>query len=154
MITAQTSSTRATFEIVRELSKALRRFQGEAVFCENITFTQFTILDFVALQGRLKLSELHELLKVEKSTTTRLVQPLFAKGLLARQRSPGDLRAVDLILTPEGRETHGRVWQCLDGLIGRVLAEMTEAEAGVVVRALAAFARSISNCCNDAACCG
>lgn len=154
MTAAQTDSTRATFELIRELSRALRRFQGEAIFCENVTFTQFTILDFAALQGRLKLSELHDLLKVEKSTTTRLVQPLIAKGLLARQRSPDDLRAVDLILTPEGREIHGRVRQCLDGLIGRVLAGMTEAEAGVVVRALAAFVRSISSCCDDAACCG
>ncbi len=97
-------------ELIAEMSKATRIFQQESVFCEGITFNQFTILDQMAKTGgEIPLSELHGRLEVEKSTTTRLVAPLLKKGLVEKNRSKKDSRAANLSLTKEGRETLDRV---------------------------------------------
>ncbi|UCF56837.1 MAG: MarR family transcriptional regulator, partial [Deltaproteobacteria bacterium] len=69
------------FSLMSELARAVRCCQQEAVFCENVTFSQFFILDMVAEKGKLKLSELHQILSVDKSTTTRLINPLVKQGL-------------------------------------------------------------------------
>ena len=103
---------RGLLELIAELSRATRIFQQESVFCAGVTFSQFFILDQVAAGGgRLPLSELHSTLEVEKSTTTRLVAPLVKQGLIIRRRSRQDSRAVELSLTPPGRDVLKTVWQ-------------------------------------------
>jgi len=103
---------RGLLELIAELSRATRIFQQESVFCAGVTFSQFFILDQVAAGGgRLPLAELHSALEVEKSTTTRLVAPLVEQELISRQRSRRDSRAVELSLTPQGREVLKTVWQ-------------------------------------------
>ena len=100
------SPDQGLLEIIAEISRATRIFQQESVFCEGLTFNQFTILDLVLkAEGRLSLSELRERLEVEKSTVTRLVAPLIKRKLLARRRSRQDSRAAIICLTDQGRET-------------------------------------------------
>jgi len=98
--------------LIAELGRATRIFQQESIFCAGVTFTQYCILDQVAqAEGRLELSELHSILEVDKSTTTRLVAPLARLGLIQRQRSARDSRVVELGLTKEGWETLTQVWE-------------------------------------------
>ncbi len=140
------------FHLVKELGKVLRSFQNESVFCEGITFNQFCILDYVAERGRLELSELHRLLAVEKSTTTRLIEPLIKGMLLNRERSPHDSRAAELTLTGKGREIHEKVWDCISGFIDSVLGDIPREKQNDVMDALKIFIRSINytcgNCCD------
>src|SRR5512145_1500128 len=95
------------------LSQATRCCRQDTAFCEGVTFHQYIILDAVSKNTELNISELHKILSVEKSTTTRLVNPLIQKGLLARQRSGLDSRAFVLTLTAEGRNIHHKVRLCL-----------------------------------------
>ncbi len=108
--TVSPPSDQGLLGLIAETAKATRIFQQESVFCEGLTFNQFTILDKVALAGGdLALARLHTFLEVEKSTTTRLVAPLIKKGLVAKKRSEMDTRAMVLRLTPQGWEARGRV---------------------------------------------
>lgn len=101
---------RTVLDLIARLGRATRLFQQESVFCENLTFSQYCILDQVDQGGgRLGLAALHQVLEVDKSTTTRLVKPLTRAGLLNRERSKQDSRAVELALTKDGAETLGRV---------------------------------------------
>jgi DNA-binding MarR family transcriptional regulator len=59
----------------------------------------------------LNIPDLHRILSVEKSTSTRLVNPLIQKGFLTRQKSSHDSRAFVPTLTKEGRNAHQNV-QC------------------------------------------
>ena len=86
-------------EIFMGLSQVTRCCRQDVAFCEGVTFHQFMILDAVAGKKEMQISDLHKLLAVEKSTTTRLVNPLIQKGLLRREKAQHDSRAATLILT-------------------------------------------------------
>jgi DNA-binding MarR family transcriptional regulator len=58
---------------------------------------------------RLRMAELAKFLGLEKSTMSGLVERAERRGLLARAKSAGDGRAVDVFMTPGGRELAERV---------------------------------------------
>jgi DNA-binding MarR family transcriptional regulator len=142
----------AVFHLLQDLGKVMRIFQSEAVLCEGVTFAQFCILDHAAARGgRLELSELHGLLSVEKSTTTRMVGPLIKRGLVARKKSAHDSRAIELALTAKGKDVHERVWGCVSGFIDDVLRHIPGDQRNSVFAALEVFIRSIRQCCGGSA---
>lgn len=144
------------FHLLQELAKVMRIFQNEAILCEGVTFTQYCILDHVATRGgRLDLAVLHGLLSVEKSTTTRMVGPLIERGLLVKEKSDLDSRALELILTDKGMDTHEKVWACITGFIDQFLQHIPSHDRKNVVDSLGVFIRSIHKCCAGTGdCCG
>jgi DNA-binding MarR family transcriptional regulator len=133
--------------LISEISRAVRCCQQEAVFCENVTFSQFFILDTVARSGSLKLSELHKILSVDKSTTTRLVDPLVTQGLIVREKSSRDSRAVNLKLTKEGKSVRQRVWTCLSGFLDALESEIPKTKRAEVYDAVRTFLNATRNAC-------
>ena len=121
--TIQKSDQRDLFLVLRELSKQIRMFQRDNVYCEGLTFTQFCILDLIVeRKGQVELADLHGLLSVDKSTTTRLVEPLMKRKLLLKLRSDRDTRATRLELTPEGLRIRNEYWNCMERNIDVMLA--------------------------------
>jgi DNA-binding MarR family transcriptional regulator len=145
---------REMLSLISELSRALRCCQQEAVFCENVTFSQFFILDVVAKakEGSLKLSDLHKILSVDKSTTTRLVDPLVKQGLVLREKSNRDFRAVDLKLTREGESVHQKVWVCLSGFVDAIEMSIPEERRSDVYEAVRLFLRATRGACAGGGC--
>ncbi len=143
---------REVLSLISELTRAVRCCQQEEAFCENVTFSQFLILDMVGKKGRLRLSDLHEVLAVEKSTTTRLVDPLAKRGLVVRERSDRDSRAVNLKLTKEGESVLGRVWQCLSSSLRAIERQVPEDRREDVYAAVRVFTEAVKNACK-AGCC-
>lgn len=140
--------TTAVFHLLQEMGKVMRIFQSEAILCEGVTFAQFCILDHTAARGgRLELSELHGLLSVEKSTTTRMVGPLVKRGLVRREKSDHDSRAIELVLTAKGTDIHKKVWACVSGFIDDVLQRIPGDRRNSVFESLGVFIRSIRQCC-------
>jgi DNA-binding MarR family transcriptional regulator len=152
MIAKPEKLQRDIFQLVKDLGKVLRSFQNESVLCEGVTFNQFCILDYVAEKGDLELSELHRLLSVEKSTTTRLIDPLVRRGLLNRRKSHHDSRAVELTLTGDGREVHQAVWECISGFIDNVLRDIPGEKRKDIMDALKLFISSINHSCGNDCC--
>lgn len=149
----QSSNERDAFILIRELAKALRIFQEGAVFCEDLTFTQFVILDHVVGEGRLPLSDLHALLTVEKSTTTRLVQPLVNQDLLIKERSTPDSRVVELVVTDSGKVVHEKVWDCISEFVGQLERQIPADEKKALIDSLKLFSNSLLTCCGKEKCC-
>ncbi len=147
------SADRSLLSLVAELFKAGRCFQQDQVFCQGVTFTQFYILDQIARAGKLPLAELHPILAVDKSTTTRLVKPLVDNGLVERERSVRDSRAVELSLSAEGRRVLARVWDCLAGIMKAVDAAIPDGEREQVYRSVRVFMAALRNACNGGGCC-
>ena len=114
-------NTSELLEVFGGLSQVLRCCCRDEAFCEGVTFHQFMILDAVAKEKELHMADLHKLLSVEKSTTTRLVNPLIKKGLIRRDKADHDSRAVKFTLTKDGRETHKKVLICLTAFFQKVL---------------------------------
>lgn len=129
--------------LIAELSQAARFCRQDSVFCEGVTFSQFLILDALATRGRLKMADLHPLLAVEKSTTTRLVRPLIEGKLVRREKADHDLRATYLCITTAGRETYTRVWDCFAEFAGTIRGKIPEDYRDDVYRTLRIFLDAI-----------
>jgi len=140
-------------DVLGGLSQVLRCCCRDEAFCEGVTFHQFMILDAVAKEKELQMADLHKLLSVEKSTTTRLVNPLIKKGLLRRDKADHDSRAVKLMLTKEGRETHKKVQVCLTGFFQRALGNVPEKKRNEVLESVKIFITAIKNSANGCDCC-
>jgi DNA-binding MarR family transcriptional regulator len=153
MLTQIKENTKELMEVLGGLSQVLRSCCRDEAFCEGVTFHQFMILDAVEKEKELHMADLHKLLSVEKSTTTRLVNPLIKKGLLQRDKADHDFRAAKLMLTKEGRETHKKVQVCLTGFFQRVLGNIPVKKRTEVLGAVKIFINAIKNSANGCNCC-
>ncbi|NBJ15180.1 MAG: winged helix-turn-helix transcriptional regulator [Dehalobacter sp. 4CP] len=138
--------------LLAELTKASRCCQQDAILGGSITFTQFYILDLVGKYGILQLSDLHSLLKVEKSTSTRLIEPLVLQGLIIKERSEIDCRAINLILTDKGQQIKTNVWEHVDIFLGKLSAEIPEDQQEAVYENTWLFLKAVKSVLNQNCC--
>ena len=135
------------------LSQAARCCRQDNAFCEGVTFHQFVILDAVVKNKGLNISDLHGILSVEKSTTTRMVNPLIQKGLLTKERSNLDSRAFVLALTNEGRIVHRNVHVCLEDFFNKIADNLPAGRKDDVLQAVQIFIDAIKNAAGVCRCC-
>jgi DNA-binding MarR family transcriptional regulator len=146
-------NTKELMDVLGGLSQVLRCCCREEAFCEGVTFHQFMILDAVAKEKELHMAELHKLLSVEKSTTTRLVNPLITKGFLRRDTAAHDSRAAKLTLTKKGSETHKKVQACVADFFQRVLGNIPAKKRTDVLESVKMFITAIKFSANGCDCC-
>lgn len=127
------------------LAQATRCFRQDTAFCGGVTFHQFIILNAAAKNKDLRISDLHSLLAVEKSTTTRLLNPLLEKGLLTREKSASDSRIFGLTLTKSGEETHRQVQLCLEEFFNKVAANLPAGKEENILQAVQIWINAIKN---------
>lgn len=106
---------------------------------ETITLPQFRMLVILESRGSMRISALAELLDVNPSTATRMIDRLVATGMVARQSNPATRREVVVELTGEGSRVVRGVSRRRRAAIGRIVAKMPEAERRGLVEALTAF---------------
>lgn len=138
--------------LISDLCQVIRCCRQDAVFCEDVTFSQFLILNHVAKEGSLKMLELHQILAVDKSTTTRLMNPLVRQGLIKREKSDHDSRAANLRLTPAGKEVHRKVWLCLDGFVDALGRGIPDEKKKDVYGAVKLFIDAVKNASSACSC--
>jgi len=140
-------------EIFSGMAQVTRYCRQDVAFCEGVTFHQFMILAAAVKRKELPMTDLHAMLAVEKSTTTRLVNPLLQKGLLKRDKSPHDSRAVTLFLTPEGKKIHQKVSLCLAAFFQKIAANIPDGRYDEVLEAIGIFINAIKNSTAGCNCC-
>lgn len=153
MIKKTDASYHELMEIFIGLSQVTRCCRQDEAFCEGVTFNQFMILDAVAKHKELGMADLHKHLSVEKSTTTRLVSPLIQKKLLRRETAPHDFRAVKLTLTKKGEDVHSKVWSCITDFFRKVMCNIPDRKADVVLESVKTFIEAIKNYSKECGCC-
>ncbi|MDD5724049.1 MAG: MarR family transcriptional regulator [Syntrophales bacterium] len=152
MHTEPSTDTRKLLLLITDLCQAARFCRQDSVFCEGVTFSQFLILDALATQGRLKMTDLHSVLAVEKSTTTRLVRPLIERELVQREKADHDLRAIYLRITPTGKETYQKVWGCFTEFAETIRGKIPEDDRTDAYRALKTILDAIRNTSSVCSC--
>jgi DNA-binding MarR family transcriptional regulator len=153
MTTNLDTKCRELFEIMMTLAREIRCCSRDEAICQDLTFHQFIILDAVARRGELGLTDLHQILSVEKSTTTRLVNPLIQRGLLKRDRAAHDSRAAMLRMTEEGREIHRQAWGCLEGFFDGIAKNIPEGRREEVLAAVQVFTGAMRKAAAACRCC-
>ncbi|MGW4271696.1 MarR family winged helix-turn-helix transcriptional regulator [Streptomyces seoulensis] len=92
-------------QAVADLFAAFRRKRGrEQASGDGLSGTQLRALDGLADAGQATARRLAEYADVTPATMTGLLDTLEAKGLIRRDRSPVDRRAIQVVLTDRGRE--------------------------------------------------
>ncbi len=137
--------------LILELPRALRGCRQDQVFCEGLSLTQFSVLDAIAETGKMKLADLHLHLSVEKSTTTRLVDPLTRKGLIERKKSEEDSRVQILELTREGEIVHQKIWACMTGFMDQIQMEIPRPKRKEAFEGTQIFLMALKKACNGRA---
>ncbi len=135
------------------MSQAARCCRQDTAFCEGVTFHQFIILDAVFKNDELNISDLHKILSVEKSTTTRLLKPLLQKGLLTRLQSSRDSRAFVLILTKDGGNVHRNVHSCLEDFFNKIESNLPTGKKDNILQAVQIFFNAVKNAAGGCNCC-
>jgi DNA-binding MarR family transcriptional regulator len=152
MMTKMNDPNIVLLEIFTGMAQVTRCCRQDVAFCEGVTFHQFMILDAVSKEKELYMADLHKILSVEKSTTTRLVNPLIKKELLRREKADHDSRAIKLSLTKEGKEIHKKVLLCLTDFFQRVLGNIPAKKRKDVLEAVNIFIRAIKDSANSCCC--
>ncbi|MHB8770154.1 MAG: MarR family winged helix-turn-helix transcriptional regulator [Syntrophales bacterium] len=154
MKTDRNKNCRELFETIMTLAREIRCCSRDEAICQGLTFQQFIILDAVVRNGELGLGDLHRLLSVEKSTTTRLVNPLVQQGLLRRETAAHDSRAAKLTVTEAGVEIHGKAWDCLEGFFDGIAQGIPANQREEVVAAVKVFTSAMKRAAAACRCCG
>jgi DNA-binding MarR family transcriptional regulator len=152
MPTEVATPNRELLTLLFELCRASRCCQQEAMLCEDLTFIQFYTLDLVARADGMKLAELHEALLVDKSTTTRLLEPLLTRGYLRKQKLPSDARAAGLKLTAAGRKIHARVGECVGDYLAGLESEIPSGQRAEVYAAVRLLLSVLQGACGSRCC--
>jgi DNA-binding MarR family transcriptional regulator len=96
----------------------------------GITSQQASVLFMVASGKCLLAAELAREYGIDASAVTRLIDRLEKRGLLTRVRSSEDRRAVRLALTPEGQAIAARMPPIFNGVLDKLLVDLTAEEVG------------------------
>ena len=136
---------REILSIILELTKAVRCCRHDEIFCEDVSFTQFIIIDAIAASQMLDMTRLSKILSVDKSTATRLVEPLITHSLVVKEKSLQDSRMVILKLTKEGRIVHTKIQQRITSFIRAILAEIPEHKREACLEGVNAFLNAMQH---------
>lgn len=118
------AATRACYCLAaRQAARVITRLYEEKLRPHGLRATQFSILAALALKGPTPVSELAEVLGLERTTLTRSAALLERNGWIAAARSE-DARRHPLRLRPAGRrklEAAFPAWKATQELVGRKL---------------------------------
>jgi DNA-binding MarR family transcriptional regulator len=130
--------------LLRDLARLLTQLQRDQVCnCCGSTNTECTILTELGRSGDVTVSELGRKLGVDKGWISRAVDGLVGDGLLVKQASDTDRRAVMVCLTPDGQERCDALNDGLDALSERIVGRLEAEEQATVDRALHLLYRAV-----------
>jgi DNA-binding MarR family transcriptional regulator len=81
----------------------MSRLYGSHLAPAGLSVSQYSILGLLEMHGRLKITELADMLIMERTSLVRALKPLQASGWVVAERSESG-RALDVTLSPSGLE--------------------------------------------------
>ena len=126
----------------RELVRELGFLQGKEP-STNLSHSHCHALIEIDARGTVPQSELPGLLRLDKSTTSRIIAELVARRWVSARASQEDGRARVLALTASGRAKVALVHREANARVERALAMLGEDERRVVLRGMETYARAL-----------
>jgi len=125
---------------VSDLVRIYQFRDRDKICCHDISVTQCYALEALAEKGSMRSQALAELLLLDKSTTTRVVDALERKGYVERNADATDARALSLKITKQGRSLYETINRELIAQQAELMADLDpgiRAGATDVIRRLA-----------------
>ena len=149
---------RDLYEALNDLVRLYQFRDRNVICCNDVSVTQCYALQALARGGTMSLGSLAKELLLDKSTASRVVETLERKGYVVRSTHPDDARALEIALTPRGRNLHRKIEDTLIAEEKRLIAGLAPGvrrAATQLVRGLARAAAdrmgvSAGTCCASA----
>jgi DNA-binding MarR family transcriptional regulator len=109
----------------------------------GLNVSRYRVLGVLERFGASSMTELSSFTAMQRTTLTRIADQLVGAGLVERGESR-DRRQVILLLTDQGRETHGRALELVRALNEKVLNQAPEAERRTAARVLMQVVESLA----------
>jgi DNA-binding MarR family transcriptional regulator len=133
-------------EYMRYLTRNLGVLESRKAFCCDCTYAQcHTILE-IAKAGIISINDLTNILKINKSATSRTVDELLNKGYVTRQQDPDDRRYVKIQLTDDGWKMHKQIESTSYQRFTMILEEIAEPERQKAIEGIRMVAEAIQKC--------
>jgi DNA-binding MarR family transcriptional regulator len=116
---------------------------GDASPGHPVPLSQAFALRELDTEPPLSQRDLAQRLRLEKSSVSRLAAAMERRGLLVRERDPGNRRLYRLRLTDRGRTLHASVASAFHQHYLRWVAAMTPAERDALLTGMSAFVRVV-----------
>ena len=150
---AEAAAPPSTLYLIKQLELAVRAVMDDALRPLGLTALQYTALTVLERRGGLSSAQLARRAFLRPQTMHVMVRTLEERGLISRDRDPGNRRVLVAALTDRGRELLDRVAPHIEQIESGLLADMsarrgTEFRAalrqGVVALTAEAAARGVS----------
>ncbi|HYX37226.1 MAG TPA: MarR family transcriptional regulator [Oligoflexus sp.] len=99
-------------ELYEALNQLLRIYQSrdrDLICCYDVSVTQCYALEAIIQKGSLRLQALAELLLLDKSTASRVIETLVRKNYVTKVQAPEDSRAVVIQATAAGKKLFQKI---------------------------------------------
>ncbi|MDR7120805.1 MarR family transcriptional regulator [Rheinheimera soli] len=146
----------ALYEAVNQLVRFYQFRDRDLICCHDVSVTQCYALEFLAEHGSLRLQQLAELMLLDKSTSSRVVDSLVKKGYVTRIADINDRRAVALTVTDKGVALYQQIRAELiaqeQQLIAHLSPETRQASIEVIRALTAQVKQRATNSCGTRLC--
>lgn len=115
--------------VISDVARLLRTEFDRRVRRLGITRAQWLVLTRLHRQPGASLSELAEMMEVEKATAGRMIDRLVANGWVARRTQRDDRRVKRVYLTPEAERVHKRIWRVAEATVEDALTGLSAQES-------------------------
>jgi MarR family transcriptional regulator, transcriptional regulator for hemolysin len=115
--------------VISDVARLLRTEFDRRVRRLGITRAQWLVLTRLHRRPGASLSELAEMMEVEKATAGRMIDRLVANGWVERRTARGDRRVKQVYLTDDAERVHKRIWRVAEETVDSALADLSARES-------------------------
>jgi MarR family transcriptional regulator, transcriptional regulator for hemolysin len=114
--------------VISDVARLLRTEFDRRVRRLGITRAQWLVLTRLHRRPGASLSELAEMMEVEKATAGRMIDRLVANGWVERRTARDDRRVKRVYLTADAERVHKRIWRVAEETVDSALADLSGRE--------------------------
>ncbi|MCM8757475.1 MAG: MarR family transcriptional regulator [Candidatus Omnitrophica bacterium] len=115
-------------QIMPAIAREFMRRQTKDLYKNELTFSQFMVLNLLNLEGKKKMKDLADSLKVTTANMTGMVERLIRQKLVQRLFDPKDRRVIYVDLSPKGKMLIDRIEQNRRRILMKVFANLSESD--------------------------
>jgi len=138
-------------ELIRVLVRNLGILEKSDASCCGVTISQCHAIVEIGRSGEVSLSELAELLALDKSTMSRTINNLVEDGLVIRELDPEDRRYVKIKLTDKGIKIFKDIEESMDRYYKSIFNSVPEEKREQVLDSLKLLIEAVNKnkCCRE-----
>ncbi|SFP85781.1 MarR family winged helix-turn-helix transcriptional regulator [Caldicoprobacter faecalis] len=138
-------------ELIRVLVRNLGILEKNDANCCGVTISQCHAIVEIGRSGEVSLSELAELLALDKSTMSRTINNLVEDGLVIRELHPEDRRYVKIKLTDKGMKVFKNIEESMDRYYKAIFNSVPEEKREQVLDSLKLLIEAVNKnkCCRE-----